>query len=294
MSIDPNIRIYVEPPPLARVLRYGMSGADVKALQALLKDQGFFDGDPRGNFLEKTLAGVNYFQNTHIGRDGNFLEADGVVGGKTWWSLHNPSGSAQRNHIEPQPATVEDSPRIDVLKFLQRLYAKGVREIPDGSNWGDGVETIIRACGFSEGIAWCLALQSYADLETFGDGPLGGMPVHCATFWNEATRWGRAFRKENYQPLPGDIGIYNYGNPRAKSLSGPGHAVRVAAVSYDGSKFNTFAGNEGNRLKYGLRRTSEASLVGFVNLFHDEKVRPKFRPGVTDAPEIPLSLQGTR
>lgn len=289
------IREEITPPPLRRVLSYGKTGEDVQQVQEILKQQGFFNGTPRGNFLELTDNAVRYFQGTHIDREGNYLKPDGVVGPATWWALWNPAGSAQRSFIDPAEVHVEDEPRLEVLNFLRGLYEKGVREVPDGSNYGDGVTEIVNACGFKYGIAWCLALQSYADLKTFGSPPLDAMHVHCSTFWNVAQKWGRAFRKgSGYVPIPGDIGIFNYRDASARILTGPGHAVRVARVSKDGKAFNTYGGNEGNRLKFGLRHSSESSLVGFVNLFEDEQNPPRFEMGVTHAPTSTLSLASTR
>lgn len=285
----------IQPPKLRRLLSYGRTGEDVKLVQEILLAEGFFQGTPRGNFLELTDAAVRYFQNTHIDREGDFLKPDGVVGPKTWWALHNPHGSAQRSYIPTEEIDVLDSPRVDVLEYFRKRHAKGIHEDPNGSNYGDGVTPVVNACGFKYGIAWCLAEQSAAEKEVFGDAPLGSMHVHCSTFYNEAQKWSRAFRKDSgYKPIPGDIAIFNYRNARAKVLTGPGHAVRVANVSKDGKAFNTYGGNEGNRLKFGLRRTSEASLVGFVNLFEDEKSPPKFPQGVVHAPTSELTLAGTR
>lgn len=297
---EPTIKRYVDPPRLKRLLRFGMSGDDVKAAQELLQAQGFFDGTPQGNYRELTRASVIYFQGTHLGEDGLFLKPDGVLGPATWWALHNPSGEAQRSFIEaPDDSKLESEPRLKVLQYFRDIYREGIREIPDGSNYGDGVTAIVNACGYDRGIAWCMAIQSAAEKVVYGEAPLGAMHVSCARFWNEATKWGRAFPKEAYRPIPGDIGIFIYGTRKKGpnggiQLSGPGHAVRVDQVSADGRSFNTFGGNEGNRLKYALRRTKEESLVGFVNLFEDEDNRPQFKPGVTHAPEVIMTLADTR
>lgn len=293
-------RTSIKPPPLKRVLRYGMKGEDVKYVQTILQAEGFFGGTPLGNFLAITREAVKHFQTTHIDEDGKFLVGDGVIGGKTWWALHNAHGPAQRNFIPTEESEKKlvtlDGPRQKFIKELYAMYASNIREIPDGSNYGDGVTPLVNACGFQYGIAWCLAALSAAYKKTQGEAPLGAMHVHCSTFWNEALKRGMAHRKASYTPIPGDIAIYNYGSGiRADGrLIGAGHAAAVARVSLNGSQFNALEGNIGNRFKHSIRNTSERTLVGYVNLNGDEKNPPKFETGVTKAPVIAASYTDTR
>lgn len=301
MSAAP-IRLAVAPPPMPRPLIVrGMKGSDVQYIQEILQREGFFDGTPLGNFGDITEASVTHFQNTHIDESGKLLEADGKVGKNTWWALHNPNGSAQRNYTPPEGCaecvTAETGPRAKFLKFQLDLHAKGIKEIPDGSNYGDGVTPIVNACGFRYGIAWCLAAQSYAFRETTGDKPLGkAMFVHCSTFWNEALKLGKAHVKNKYTPTPGDIVIYNYagGLKSNGTLEGPGHAAALAQLSTAGDRFNAFEGNMGNRFKFTTRSVSERILVGFVNLWGDESAPPKFKRGLAEAPTIAASYSDTR
>lgn len=268
----------------------------MKYLQAILLAEGFFKGAPLGNFLSLTEIAVRHFQGTHIGEDGEFLKADGEVGPKTWWALHNPHGSPQRNYLPTDAPAVTTGKRARFLKFLYDLHATGVREIPDGANYGDGVTAIVNACGFKYGIYWCLAVQSFAWQKTFGEKPMGAMHVGCATFWNEAVKRGLAHPKKGYTPIPGDIAIYSYtgGLNSSGRLAGTGHAAAVARVSVDGKQFNALEGNVGNRFKHSVRNTSESTLVGFVNLFADQDHPPKFERGITAAPVIALSLADSR
>lgn len=292
-----QVREYVEPPKFGRVMRRGCRGPDVKLVQTILQREGYFKGTPLGNFFSLTEEAVRYFQNTHIDKKGEFLAVDGVVGPNTWWALHNPNGSAQRNFISTEEtASVESDKRMRFVSTLYNMHRDNIREIPDGSNYGGVVTRICNSCGFSYGIYWCLAALSYAWKETFNSAPLGAMHVHCSTFWNEAVARECAFPKLDYEPMPGDIAIYNYkgGLKRNGRLSGAGHAAAVARVDHDGRRFNALEGNVGNRFKHSIRRESEASLVGYVNLFGDAYNRPSFRKGVTSAPEITVSLAGSR
>lgn len=290
----------VIPPPLVRVITFGMKGEDVKYVQTILQREGFFRNTPLGNFLSLTKEALLHFQSTHIDEEGKELKADGQVGKKTWWALHNPNGDAQRNYLPTVAgvniAKAEDGPRHKVLKKLYAMHAKGIKEVPDGSNYGDGVTAICNACGFTYGIFWCLAALSYAFREATGEKPLGAMHVGCATFWNEALKQGLAFPKEGYAPTPGDIAIYNYGGGLLKSgrLSGSGHAAAVARLSVDGKQFNALEGNIGNRFKHSTRSMAEKTLVGFVNPYNDAANLPVFERGITHAPAIAASYADSR
>ena len=74
-------------------LKYGDKGNEVLKLQRLLAKQGFFKDEPSGSFNVVTQDAVTYFQQSHLGSDGSFLDVDGVVGPATWWALRNPSGA---------------------------------------------------------------------------------------------------------------------------------------------------------------------------------------------------------
>lgn len=286
------------PPPLERTLSYGDRGDDVRLVQQILNGEGCFTGTPLGNFLDLTLEAVKYFQGTHLGPDGKFLKVDGLVGPRTWWALHNAHGAAQKSNVDTSINTkdvADAAERVAVLEFLRGLHTKGVREVPNGSNYGDGVTAIVNACGFTYGIAWCMALQSYAEREANGAAPLGAMHVSCYQFWNAAMDAGCAYRRGSYTPIPGDVGIYCYGSIKSSGrFYGPGHAIRVARVAANGRAINAYEGNAGNRLKYSVRNLSDSNLVGFVNLYGDAAAPPKFEPGITKAPTLKLTLKESR
>ena len=121
------------------VLEHGDKGEWVKVVQQLLKDQGFFKGAVRGNFLKLTKEAVVYFQHTHLGPNGEFLDSDGVVGPDTWWALRNPVGKPQQSNL---PRKIPDGltpMRQNVLAVALGEHAAGIKEVPDGENTGDGV-----------------------------------------------------------------------------------------------------------------------------------------------------------
>lgn len=64
-----------------KTLRYGSRGTQVRVLQWLLKDGTFYAGNIDGIFGNQTEKAVKAFQKAHA------LEADGIVGRKTWKML---------------------------------------------------------------------------------------------------------------------------------------------------------------------------------------------------------------
>jgi peptidoglycan hydrolase-like protein with peptidoglycan-binding domain len=76
------------PPPFTRNLYLTdphLQGDDVLALQQRLFGLGYTEvSTPDGDYGQKTDAAVRYFQEV------NGLEADGVVGPKTWERLFSP------------------------------------------------------------------------------------------------------------------------------------------------------------------------------------------------------------
>lgn len=102
------------------ILRRGMSGAKVLQVQRRLKELGFFDGEPHGNFGPKTEAAVKAFQ-AYAG-----LAVDGVVGDRTWGALFVP--------VEGTPqAAPSPPPRYEVPPWLMEALqdlGRGLEEIP--------------------------------------------------------------------------------------------------------------------------------------------------------------------
>ena len=269
------------------LLAHGSKGEYVKILQALLQSQGFFDGEIGGNFLSKTLQAVQYFQQTHLGPDGQFLEVDGEVGDDTWWALQNPSGEPQRSGIDPRIPEGISEARVKLLTVALQEHAAGVKEIPDGSNWGGGVTKYLQDIGPAP---WCCYFYSWVFQQSEGTYPLGTRHGHCLTFWKAAKLVGKAFDKKSYVPIPGDAFIMLYRSHKG-TLTGSGHIGFVLSVSPDGKSFNTIEGNAGNRVKVGTRQVSQSTLEGFINL-HD--MNKEFTRRLLTASSMDSSLSGTR
>jgi Phage tail lysozyme/Putative peptidoglycan binding domain len=79
---------------VAAMLQHGDRGEEVKRLQRILKEHGFFEGTIGGNFLDLTKAAVERFQAAHKGPHGQPLDVDGIVGPDTWWALEQLAAPA--------------------------------------------------------------------------------------------------------------------------------------------------------------------------------------------------------
>jgi len=249
------------------ILRRGDANPYVVILKSILRSQGLWDGTSSNMFGPKLLGAVQYFQNTHIGPDGEYLDDDGEVGQDTWWALHNPSGREQRSNIIVPDSTRDfygnlAKRRKDLIRLLFKEHKAGVREIPDGSNRGDGVDKYIVGVGPSP---WCCFLQSWAWREITGQWPLGTRHGHVQTFWRAARERGVAFLKNEYSPVPGDFLVWRFAD-------GTGHISCAVSTNMNADKINTIGGNEGNRVKLGLRTVAaEPRLAGYINLHGDVK-----------------------
>jgi hypothetical protein len=284
------------------ILKRGSNNSAVTQVKAILRSQGFWSGSASQVFGPKMEAAVRYFQGTHLRPDGVFLKGDGVIGPMTWWALNNPSGAAQRSNINgpDQIAQSGDTSPFDQKygrlsekrqKFLRVLfdqYAQGVREIPDGSNQGDGVDKYIVGYG---PVYWCALFVSWCYNAAFGSWPKNSREAGVRRWWNKAVAGNYAYKaKSSYKPVPGDLALWGFSG-------GAGHITTVVTVSDDGNIFNSIGGNEGNRVKLGLRyRLEEPALLGFVDLFGDGPTSGSiYTGGLLEAGKTPnMSQGGTR
>ncbi len=253
-----------------KTLKYGDKGEDVKKLKKILQEQGFLRGTIDDKFFKQAKEAVIYFQETHLGPDGEFLTPDGVVGRATWWALQNPVGEVQKSYI---PESIPDglSPlRFKQLEIAIREHQQGVQEDPDGSNWGDGVIKY----GGRKGSGWSVYFWSWCNKQSFGKYSLGVRYGRTTSAWEKAQELGMTREKGDYIPIPGDSFVMFYRDKDGK-LTGAGHigfVLRVAVKDGKAVAINTIEGNVSNRVKIGKRDLSRASIVGFINNFpHQEQ-----------------------
>jgi putative peptidoglycan binding protein/CHAP domain-containing protein len=263
-------------------LKRGSKGTEVKRVQAILQSLGFFSGAIGGNFGALTEEAVIHFQQVYLGENGRFLAVDGEVGPQTWWALEHPTKRDQSSKISPLIPKGLTPLRQKVLEIAVREHAAGVREVPDGSNSGDGVDKYIKGFGPAY---WCMLFITWVRMAA--GVPLLGrkQAAHCQTVWNLARERGVAHLKVNYVPIPGDVAIMLYRNAKGK-LTGSGHTFFVLRVSQDGEEFNGIEGNAGNRVKASLRERDQGTLIGFINDYPPEEQPRSYERGVLEGERI--------
>jgi hypothetical protein len=275
------------------LLRFGDVGDEVKVLQSLLQSQGYFPAALGGHFQEKTKQAVVYFQQTHLGRDGKPLEVDGEVGDDTWWALYHPSGIPQKSNI-PAILPAKLTPmRAKVLKTAAAEHQAGVHEVPDGSNWGDGVSKYLEEGG-SPADCWCCFFWSWCVHSALGEHPFGKPMGIVLTTWQQAKAKGWAMEKAGYAPVPGDAFVMLYKDDSGK-LKGTGHIGFVLRVdkARNATAFNTVEGNCGNRVKVGRRQMDQSTLVGFINQYSSREKKPTgWKTGLVATDDV--GAEGTR
>jgi len=262
-------------------LKYGDKGNEVLKLQRLLAKQGFFKDEPSGSFNVVTQDAVTYFQQSHLGSDGSFLDVDGVVGPATWWALRNPSGAPQKSGLHSAAPASLTPLRQRQLEIVLGEHKKGVKEVPDGSNWG----TEIPKYGGRKGDPWCCWFWSWGNKQTFGQYTLGAKIGSCMSAWKAAKKKGMAREKGAYVPIPGDAFVMLYRNSSGK-LKGTGHIGYVLRVKVQNGRavaINTVEGNSGNRVKLGKRTLASKDIVGFINPFPADEQPTDWESGIVDA-----------
>jgi hypothetical protein len=145
------------------------------------------------------------------------------------------------------PAPPRDIPR-DIVRIAQGEFAKGVREVPMGSNNSAEIARYRSALiPHARGGAWCAYFASWVTRQAGvpigprGDGFAGAAGI--AAWARRTGRWRRV-------PAPGDIAVY------------VGHTGIVASVS--GSRMTTIEGNWSDRVSRLDRSRYEA--LGFARI----------------------------
>src|SRR3990172_3760306 len=237
-----------------RILKLGCKGEDVESLQERLRVLGYFaDTSYTFGVFDRVVAmGVALFQTQHLGPDGKFLNSTGVVGEKTLWGLNHPSGRAQKSGFIPLYPPDLPNKRLKVMQICVELHQAKVREIPPGSNWGDGVQQF----GGKKGWAWCSLSATWVLRKAEVDVP------HFASVWQ---LWKWAEKKGMFYPLTssdpkahnsGNLLIWQHKTARGAWTKTGNVAIEAMITTTNGGKLlecNTFAGNEGHRWKYGHR-----------------------------------------
>ena len=275
-------------------LRFGNTGPEVADLVKLLTRHGCSPRPPvtssAPTFGRAVENMVLYFQMTHQGHEGNWLDVDGVVGNDTWWALKNATGQAQRSFLEAGIPQGISGRRRAILETAVKEH--GVREDLSRPNRGDEIDKylpreVVASAG-KPGPPWCCYFVSWVLKEVFGKHLLGQPVASVHTAWQHARQRDRWEPKGERGPTPGDAFVLLHKDPRQGWCTG--HIGFVLQVANDGNSYNTVEGNCGNRVKIGRRDMGDPLLRGFINIIGDH---PEFSRGSLRGAQN-LGTQGTR
>ncbi len=114
--------IYLTPAPTVaykKQLKYESRGETVKQVQQRLTELGYYEGNISGNFLGHTRNAVKALQKQ------NNLEADGIIGQKTWDVLFNDPdvrGAYDEPKPTPAPTPIPYAITVDVKNQVTTVY----------------------------------------------------------------------------------------------------------------------------------------------------------------------------
>jgi len=145
-------------------LRNGIENdPNVKLVQQRLKELGINPGTVDSDFGPHTENAVRLFQARSTDETGQPLEADGVVGPKTWTALFARGTTPV---IIPPPPPPPSNLVAALLDFAADEV--GVREQPIGSNRGPRVDQYIRSVGLDpteDSYPWCMAFVFFCYMQ---------------------------------------------------------------------------------------------------------------------------------
>jgi hypothetical protein len=274
-------------------LRFGSKGPEVAKLVKLLTKQGCAPRPPVTSATPAFGVAVEnmvlYFQMTHQGPNGKWLDVDGIVGKGTWWALENATGAPQRSFLDVGIPKGIEGDRRKILETAVREH--GVRESKSRPNRGKGVDKFFpaSACKPSgEGPPWCCYFVSWVTKEVLGTYPLGGRIGSCHVAWKRAVERGLWEPNDGRTPTPGDAFVILHKDPTLGWCTG--HIGFVLQVARNGRSINTVEGNCGNRVKIGRRSLGDRKIRGFINFIGDH---PEFTRGSLRGAKD-LGASGTR
>lgn len=272
-------------------LLLGMAHPEVRELIERLRDAGFWTSSQTPTEITSDVeAQIVEFQRTHLGPDGRFLRADGVVGPATRWALAHPNGEAQRSNIAPKIPLGLGPQRTRILQVALQEHARGVMEVPNGSNRGPDIDKYLPQWAKTHpGPAWCCFFYSWVVRSALEAWPLGAQLGSCRTARQRAGALGLYAPKSQHpeRPIPGDAFVMDRGGVH-------GHIGFVLRLSDDRKLINTVEGNCGNRVKVGLRDLSDPEIVGFIDNVPSE-AETGFELGITPGVSAePVSSASTR
>ncbi len=227
---------------MAKLLKKGDQGSDIKEIQTLLTEKGFLTNEEiSGTFDNETYLAVRSFQAQNLDKHGQPLTVDGKVGELTWWSLHNP-----KPKIKTQSAI--DFLQMPDISFGGTKTGRAALEVAiaelkakagerGGNNFGPFVKKYLNGI-LPEGNPWCAGFVSYC----FANTP-NGIPfkytLGARDILQQFKKLGWAVAPgSNFAPQPGDVVIW-----WREQLSGSKGHVGIVHQLRDGFLY-TIEGNK--------------------------------------------------
>ena len=276
-------------------LEFGMKGDDVKEWQTILisnnHDLGKAGVD--GHFGKKTETATMAWQQTMN------VAVDGKVGSETVAAISGKASITQKPWQDPtKPLGVR------ALYFSLSEKAKGVKEVPHGSNSGPeikeyfkhatrNIKGIDQRLGITSG-NWCAVSACYATKqallkdETMPHGYRAGVIELVQDSMTEgAWKTATQIRSKQYTMQQGDLAVFDRSVPGKKHTSWWRHVARVETeVGTDKKSFRTLGGNENNTYTLTPRDITSSKFLGCIaypQIIHDIKNTPK--PSTPIVPE---------
>ncbi|MEB3121355.1 MAG: peptidoglycan-binding protein [Snowella sp.] len=255
-----------ELPILTRVLRRGVKGDDVKALQKVLNALGFNAGDEDGDFGPDTEKAVRAFQ-LKAG-----ITVDGEVYTQTWKEL---SGKFDGTNVD----IAGENPRLKLANFAENEAAKNLAWVNSSSEAEKYLE-IFRQPMLNLGqigtakvfYDWCGAFVYYCCREVGID-----VPIQPDGFWATmalveswqywATKKGFwNLKSSSFTPARGDIVVFDwpYDPSRPSTKGSYNHIAIVRGYTPGSATLTTSEGNKGNKSGNFTRNLSD--VEGFIRI----------------------------
>lgn len=213
------------------ILKVGSTGEDVKTLQRILREKGFFKGEIGGNFYSLTESAVKRFQAAHN------LTVDGVVGPQTWDELFKQTNQQSPVTIPPwyEYAKKHQGKKETDPQFNKEMSAKWSLF---GMNLGTIKESWAAWCGLAVAVSLSAVGLDYAK-----DGAL-------------ARNWGNYGVAIEWRTEGIPQGAIVWINHKSDCKSSSNNHVTMADgdcspqdLNKSGATFNGYGGNQNNAWK---------------------------------------------
>ena len=197
---------------MARLLKKGNQGDEVKEVQTLLTEKGYLTNEEiSGIFDMETYRAVRAFQSQNLDQLGQPLVVDGTVGELTWWSLHHAKPIIQTpSAIDYTKMPAEN---IGGSRCGRAALAVAIAELNDaagevgGNNRGPFVKKYLHGLA-PEGESWCAGFVSYCLSQIQEEMPfaytLGARDI-LRQFQDK--HWAQK-PNSGYSPKPGDVVVW--------------------------------------------------------------------------------------